>query len=280
MSKLRSNIQVVLVCPRFPENIGMAARACGNMGVANLALVSPELWPDHYLAEHTDVSDPYLEKAFSLATSAGREIIRSLQVYDGLAQALAERTLSIGATARTGGWRQGILNPAQAAELALAHLEEGGKVSFVFGPEDKGLDNEAVELCSHLVTIPTASEPSLNLAQAVLLLLYELSRVLPFDSTEKPPHRSGRAGRAKHSPPITIAQQELLIEKLKEAMLALDSLPADNSSYFMLPIRRLVTRSHIRHNEFSMLMGICGKILRMAGMARTDEPQNRGGPGN
>lgn len=270
MDNFRKNIGVVLVTPRFPENIGMVARACGNMGVCNLGLVKPELWPDHYSAEHTDISDPYIEKALSLATSAGREVIHAAKVFSSLPEALAESTLSIGATARTGGWRQGIMYPAQAAELALGHLQDGGKVSFVFGPEDKGLDNDAIEICSHLVTIPTASEPSLNLAQAALLLLYELSRVLPFASNEKPPLRSGRAGRIKHSPPITLAQQELLIEKLREAMLTLDSLPADNSNYFMLPIRRLVTRSHVRHNEFSMLMGICNKILRLAGIARSN----------
>ncbi len=272
---LRENIQVVLVTPRFPENIGMAARACGNMGVNRLALVNPELWPELWpepssgcAPESLGASSPYLEKALSLGTSAGREIIENAKVFNSLAAALSGTSLSIGATARTGGWRQGILTPAQAAELVKAHLEKGGSASFVFGPEDKGLDNEAVERCSHLVTIPTASEPSLNLAQAVLLLLYELSRTLPFSCEEKPP----RPGRVRHSPPITLEQQELLIGKAKAAMLALESLPSDNSSYFMLPLRRLIARSEIRHNEFSMLMGICSKILRLAGINKKTEP--------
>ena len=267
---LRENIQVVLVTPRFPENIGMAARACGNMGVNRLALVNPELWPEASCGragETPEASSPYLEKALSLATSAGRGIVENVKVFNSLAAALSGSSLSIGATARTGGWRQGILTPAQAAELVKAHLEKGGSAAFVFGPEDKGLDNEAVEQCSHLVTIPTASEPSLNLAQAVLLLLYELSRALPFSTGEKPP----RPGRVRHSPPITMMQQDLLIEKVKAAMLALESLPSDNSSYFMLPIRRLIARSEIRHNEFSMLMGICSKILKLADINKKPE---------
>ena len=249
MSKQRDNIQVVLVRPRFPENIGMCARACANMGVSRLALVQPELWLD---AQGAPLPQ-YLEKALCLATSAGRELIRNLQVYQSLEDAR-------GATARTGGWRQGVLAPAPAMEQVCAHLAEGGRVSLVFGPEDKGLDNRSIELCSLLVNIPTAGEPSLNLAQAVLVLLYELSRCLPFERKEQP----ARPGRERPSPLISLAQQELLLERLKKAMLVLDSLPADNSGYFMLPIRRMLTRSQIRHNEFSMLMGICNKINCLA----------------
>ena len=121
---LRENIQVVLVAPRFPENIGMAARACGNMGVNRLALVNPELWPEPSCArtgETPEASSPYLEKALSLATSAGRGIVENAKVFNSLAAALSGSSLSIGATARTGGWRQGILTPAQAAELVKAH---------------------------------------------------------------------------------------------------------------------------------------------------------------
>ncbi|MBQ4132370.1 MAG: RNA methyltransferase [Desulfovibrionaceae bacterium] len=256
MSNLRDNIQVVLVRPRFPENIGMCARACANMGISRLALVQPELWQD----AQGNPEPRYQEKALSLATSAGREVVGQMKIFSSLEDALSESTLSIGATARTGGWRQGVLTPAQAMEHLCAHISDGGRVSLVFGPEDKGLDNTSIELCSHLVNIPTAGEPSLNLAQAVLALLYELSRVLPFERREQPP----RPGRARRSPLISLAQQELLIDRLKAAMLALDTLPAENSNYFMLPIRRLVSRSQIRHNEFSILMGICNKIIGMA----------------
>ena len=256
MSILRDNIQVILVRPRFPENIGMCARACGYMGVSHLVLLQHELWLGSDFTPKTE----YLEKALALATSAGREIVHSLQIYDSLEAALCDSTLAIGATARTGGWRQGVINPAEAMERVCKHVATGGRVSLIFGPEDKGLDNQSIELCSLLVNIPTAGETSLNLAQAVLVLLYELSRTLPFAQEQKP----ARPGRVKHSPPITLAQQELLMSRLKEAMLALDQLPSDNSNYFLLPVRRLVTRCQLKHNEFSILMGICNKISWLA----------------
>lgn len=260
MADLRENIRVVLVEPRFPENIGMAARACANMGVGRLDVTRPELWPAVWPCADPDAPGrEYAEKALAAATGAGRAVLENLRVFADLGAALAGSTLSFGATARTGGWRQDILTPEQAVALALKHVRAGGEAAFVFGPEDKGLDNEAIEKCSHLVSIPTASESSLNLAQAVLLLLYELSRACPFAGGERP----ARPGRIRTSPFITHEQSELLLERLKEAMLALESLPAENSGYFMLPLRRLLARSRIRHNEFSILMGVCGKILRL-----------------
>ncbi len=262
MSNLRDNIKIVLVNTRFPENIGMVARACGNMGISRMAVVMPELWPQVWpLQEGEDCPGAiYAEKALTVATSAGRETVKNLQAHACLDDALAECTLSFGSTARTGGWRQQVLNPEEAAALTKAHLQEGGNVSFVFGPEDKGLDNEAIEKCSHLINIPTASEPSLNLAQAALLVMYELGRAMPFGAASK----TARAGRMRHSPFITHEQSRLLLEKIKEAMLVLESLPSGNSGYFMLPLRRLTARMQLRHNEYSMLMGVCSGILRLA----------------
>jgi tRNA/rRNA methyltransferase len=260
MDALRAKMQVVLVETRFPENIGMAARACANMGVPGLAVTRPELWPALYPCPESEAGYAYVEKAAAAATSAGRGVLAGLRVFADLDAALAESTLSFGATARTGGWRQELLLPAQAAELALAHLRDGGFVSFVFGPEGRGLGNPDIERCSHLVNIPTASASSLNLAQAVLLILYEFSRICPFGGREKPV----RPGRVKNSPFISHEQSELLAARLKEAMLALESLPEGNSGYFMLPLRRLLARTQLRHNEFSILMGICGNISRLA----------------
>lgn len=261
MLNLRDNVQVILVEPRFPENIGMVARACGNMGVSRLVLVKPELWGGEYSV-----------KARLLASGAGEAALNGIAVYAGLDEALAGSTLCFGSTARIGGWRQGVVQPARAAELAAAHLNSahaagGGRVDFVFGPEDKGLSNADIEKCSYLINIPTASEPSLNLAQAVLLILYELARALPFAAELKAPRPGPRSGKIKSSPLVSHEESELLLEKMREAMLALESLPEDNSGYFMLPLRRLVKRVELKHNEFSILMGVCNKILRLKALA-------------
>lgn len=275
-----NNVQIVMVRTRFPENIGMAARACANMGVSNITLVNPELWAE----KQTQENEKYINKAKNLATSAGVDVISQIKTAPSLAHAVAENTICIGTTARTGGWRQGILTPEAAAQIACEHLLQNGRVAIVFGSEDKGLENHEIELCTHLVCIPTSlSAASLNLAQAILILLYELRKAVPEQikelseaSIKEPsgqhfgqhlgqhPRHSPRQGRVKHSPLATLEQQELLIFNIKQAMQAIGSLPEANSNYFLLPIRRFVTRSQVRHNEFSMLMGICNKIMRLS----------------
>ena len=156
-------VRVVLVEPRFPENIGMAARACANMGLGGLRLVTPELWE----AEHQ-------EKALSLATSQGEPLVRGAACFASLREAVADCHVVLGTTARTGGWRRRVLSPAAAGEKIAARLTEGAQAALVFGPEDRGLLNEEIELCTAIACIPTASgAASLNLAQAVLVLAYE-----------------------------------------------------------------------------------------------------------
>ena len=162
---LLTGVEVILVRTRFPENIGMAARACANMGCHRLCLVAPERWDE--------------EKARPLATPKGLPVLESIRVAPSLTDAIAESSLVMGTTARLGGWRKSVLTADQAGALAAAAVRGGERVSLVFGSEDRGLSNEEALLCQRLVTIPTAGEASsLNLAQAVLILLYECARAL------------------------------------------------------------------------------------------------------
>ena len=185
---LLDGVQVVLVKTRFPENIGMAARACANMGCPGIRLVDPERWDR--------------EKAAPLATPKGQNLLDNVLVSPDLAKAVAASSLVLGTTARTGGWRQALLAPGQAAREVAAALVRGENVSLVFGPEDRGLNNEEITHCQRLVTIPTdAAASSLNLAQAVLLMLYECANAvratrLP-DAEKKGASGSGRAVNAE-----------------------------------------------------------------------------------
>ncbi len=243
-----AGLAVVLVRPRFPENVGMAARAMANMGVSELILVDPER--------------PVLEKGAPLATPQGLPILEVAPVFSTLAEALAPFTLAFGATARTGGRRGSPLEPEKAAREARACVRSGGRAALVFGPEDRGLANEEVDLCPRLVTIPTPAEhSSLNLAQAVLLLLYECAkadRELPFS----PSGRRDWTGRTRgaDSRKVSLAEEELALRTLKEALTGLGSIPADNPAVFMQPMRRFLRRNSLRRHEFDMLMGICRDI--------------------
>ena len=235
-------LQIVLVRTKFPENIGMAARACANMGGDEIILAGPVWWD--------------AEKARPLATPKGQPVLERVRVCASLGEALAGSVLSVGTTARVGGWRRGLLTPEQAAlEVAAARRE--GPVALVFGPEDRGLENEEIEQCSRLVNIPTDGASSLNLAQAVLILLYECLKARGIRHTvlDDPGPGSRR---------VTHEEQELLFATLRDTLLALDYLKGNNPDYFLMPLRRFFGKTALRRHEMDMLMGICRQVNRLA----------------
>lgn len=241
-TSLLANLQVILVKTRFPENVGMAARACANMGCGSLALVDPEWWDR--------------DKALPLATRKGEPLLDAVSVYPNLSAALAPCVCSLGTTARVGGWRRELLSPAQAAREVMEQLPHG-RVALVFGPEDRGLDNAEIEHCSRLVTIPTDGASSLNVAQAVLILLYEcLNAAAEAAPMKLASTRDPGAGSRR----ITHAEQEILYAALRRTLLDIDYLKADNPDYFLMPLRRFLGKTTLHRHEMDMLMGICRQI--------------------
>jgi tRNA/rRNA methyltransferase len=233
------NLAVILVKTKYPENIGAAARACANMGCSEIVLVNPYRW------------DP--DKALPMATAKGAELLSRIRIFDELAEALAPFNSVYATTARTGGWRKGVSTPAGAAPEIVEGIRGGRRTALVFGPEDRGLTNEEVEICGRIMTIPTAPDASsLNLAQSVLVVLYDClksSFEAPF--TPKGPPASRLA---------THEEQELLYETIKQTLLAIDFLKDDNPDYWMLPVRRFLARSPLKRNEFNLIMGVCRQI--------------------
>ena len=241
------NLAVVLHMPKFSENVGSVARAMANMGCADLVLVAPQDF------------DP--GRARALATAKGHDILERMRVADGLAQALAPFATVIGTTARTGGWRKDLASPEAAAGLAARIMARGERVALVFGPEDKGLTNDETMLCGHLVTIPTArAATSLNLAQAALVMLYEMFKACgdaPQASAPDPEQR-----------PASHQEREALYATLRQALTAIDFIKDDNPDYWMLPVRALVERMDLRRDEFNLLMGVCRQLKWAGGKGR------------
>lgn len=236
---LLSDLSIVLVKTRFPENIGMCARACANMGCPNIILVDPEryVW----------------KKALPLATPQGEPVLDHLSVSRTLSDALAPFQSIFGTTARLGGWRRNILHPSEARTRICERLLQGEKVALVFGPEDRGLSNTEISFCHELVSIPTAEAHSLNLAQAVLLLLYECASAM---RNETP--------RERHSSKtITNTELTLFLERFRHVLRRIDCLHGDNDDYFFQPWKRLFARARLRRSEYDALMGLCRQIIRL-----------------
>jgi len=234
-----ANLAVVLFEPILSENVGSVCRAMANMGCSELIIVSPG---------NLDQG-----RARALATPKGHGVLANMRVMESLPEALAPFSTVFGTTARTGGWRKGIITPEAAAEQFARSLGPSTRCAVVFGPEDKGLTNEEIQVCGRLMTIPTdRGATSLNLAQAVLLVLYEFFKARlakPFKAAGPPDSRRA-----------TFEERETLFANLKETLLAIDFLKDDNPDYWMLPVRRFVERVDLKRNEFNLLMGICRQI--------------------
>lgn len=241
------HIDVVLFRPKYPENIGSVARACLNMGCSQIILVDPWNWD--------------LDKALPLATHHARHLLDNIRIFSTLSEALAPYNFIYGTTARTGGWRKAIQTPDQAAISIIDQRNAGGKVAIVFGPENVGLTNEEIELCTQLLTIPTTENlSSLNLSQAVMVVLYECFK----KSLTKPLKISGHE-QARY---INSNEREILFSKLCETLLEIDYLKPDNPDYFMLTVRRFLNRVNPRLNEYNQLMGLCRQMQRIVHLAK------------
>jgi len=260
------DLAVVLFQPKFAENVGSAARACANMGVSRLILVAPR------------DGDP--ARAEALATAKGRQVLAAAARLPDLETALAPFSRVYGTTARVGGWRKGIVTPRQAAAEIVPALAAGESTALVFGPEDAGLTNRETRLCGRLVTIPTSDgATSLNLAQAVLILLYEcLTTAREQARPGGPPAAVTPPGAAAVGREITHAEREALFSALGRALSAIDFLKDDNPDYFLLPMRRFAERVRPTRAEFNMLMGVCRQILWATGRTGGHSGPGRGGP--
>lgn len=248
---LRQRLAVVLFRPKYAENIGSTARACLNMGCERILLVAPR--------------DTASERARPLATVHAEPLLDQARVFADLPSAVAPFTQVYGTTARLGNRRGTLLTPAQAARQIVGQMLEGHEVALLFGPEDRGLTNAEIDRCTHLISIPTATpDVSLNLAQAVLLILYECLRAAR--GTSSPIPRPARTDLVEH------AEQEALFEALQRLLTAIDYLPRANPDHGMLRLRRFWHRLGLHRDEYAMLMGICRQMLRALHQRRPHEP--------
>jgi TrmH family RNA methyltransferase len=154
-----SNSRIVLVRTSHPGNIGSAARAMKNMGIASLVLVAPKRFPD--------------PEATALASGAD-DVLAGARVVESLTEAIGDCVAAYALSARMREWGPENVAVRDAAIAAVAGSGDG-PIAFVFGNEASGLTNEELLACQHHVRIPTdPAWSSINLAQAVQIVAYEL----------------------------------------------------------------------------------------------------------
>ncbi len=227
------HISIVLHKPRFPENIGAAARSAMNMGIGQVVVVDPANYD--------------LEKVRMMATHAAADVVEKIILRQHLKEALADYSCVVGTTARLGKERPGIYSPSQMAQK-LVPISRENQVAIVFGPEDRGLANEDIRLCHYLVNIPTAGFSSINLAQAVMILCYEIFSAAIEKDDPFVPRLANRY------------ELDGMYDQLKEILIRIDYIKPDNPDYWMNHIRRFFSRTGLRAGEVSIIRGVCRQI--------------------
>jgi tRNA/rRNA methyltransferase len=234
-----ADCRVILVRPHYPGNIGATARVMGNMGLCDLVLVEP-------------VADP-LDPASKQMSTRSETILHRARIVTSLAEAIADRHLAVATAASSAGlYRQEAGPPDQVLGDVAEALAAGKKTALVFGPEPTGLTNDEIAQCQGLVAIPTAdTHPSLNLAQAVAICLYELRR--NFEPCQSTPSAA--------PPAPTLDEMERLFAHLKEALEGIHFLYGDKAEPLMHALRQMLGRANLSVGETKILHGLARQIL-------------------
>ena len=240
-------IRIVLVKTTHPGNIGAAARAMKNMGLSELCLVEPKLFPHPDAIARSSRADDILETAL---------------VVESLEEAVADCQLVVGTSARGRHIPWPIVNPrelsAQVSER-LSKTPDDFKVAILFGREDRGLTNEELHACHLHVHIPTNPDfSSLNVGAAVQVIAYELRMALQESVVDEAPQWGVDWD-------IELADQkeiELMFNHLEQTLIDIKFLEPDNPRQLMARLRRLLLRAVPDKVEVNIIRGILTKINR------------------
>ena len=228
--------------------MGSTARAIKNLGFSRLDLVAPQ-------CEHLG------REARMMAVDA-RDVLERATVFADVDAALAPSSAVVGTTRRVGRhrrphWRLDAVAPR------LLTLAREGELAVIFGREDSGLTDDELDRCTHLAYLPSADQyPSFNLAQAVLLVAYELRMAA-----------IGAAEREIVGTPGVHVEREDMYGHLEQALVAIGFLSRDTHEVMMRRFRRILGRAELSREEVKMFRGVARQTLWVAREAGLSIPE-------
>ena len=258
----RDRIEVVLVSPRNPLNIGASARAMANFGFRRLAVVAP--YEEHWREARSAVGAP--------------ELLQDAKETATLSEAAADCTLVIGTGSLAHRRPEQPVVPLPAlTPFVQQEIDRGGRAALVFGPEKRGLTREDLSFCHLLVEIPTTpGQPSMNLGQAVAVCLYELAARLPSSGEKAAASVSGQASlrqeksengdlaepsRSDPGVAATAGELELLAAVVEKTMLAANYSPVSMREANRHDLRLLLRRMALKGRDARRILGLFRRIL-------------------
>lgn len=226
------NIAIVLVGPKYPENIGSVARCAMNMGIPRLIAVNPV--------------NADREKMLKMATHEAAGLIGAMEVYDSISRALAGFQYIAGTTSRLGRHRRAQMTPRELA-VNLVGLSQQNRVAILFGPENSGLSNDELKYCHATVTIPTADFASINLSQAVMIVIYEI-----FVACNPELGKGSEISRL-----ASLEELEGMYTDLREVLDRIGFLKPGGEEHAFEQLRTFLCRVRLLSRDTQMIRGIC-----------------------
>jgi tRNA/rRNA methyltransferase len=229
------HIRIVLVNPLYGGNVGSICRCMANMGLTDLVLVAP---------------GPLNMAEARMMAVAAENLLQARRELSTLAEAVADCGLVMGTTSKAGLYRAHAKTPREWAPRIL-EAAAAGTVALVFGRENWGLTNEELQLCTHLIQIPSHPDyPSLNLAQATMICAYELYVAA---ETYMPP--------LEKSQEVPSVVRERMFAMWRELLLEVGFMSEEKALHMMLGVRRIFARAPLTEDDARIMMGIARQTL-------------------
>jgi tRNA/rRNA methyltransferase/tRNA (cytidine32/uridine32-2'-O)-methyltransferase len=235
-------IVVVLHEPQDLVNIAHVVRGLKNFGLRDLRLVTPREFESH--------------RVEGIAHQT-QDVLGRVRTFTTLEEALADCIHIVGFTARGRTAKRNLQRPREAAaEIIALEADRSEPVALLFGREDKGLSNEALDRCHRIVTIPSdPSYSSLNLGHAVIIMLYELALAR---GAEEQPFKEPR----RPSEPVTAEELERLFVDVSRALQAIDFFKTRNADGVMRTMREIAHRTPLDAREAKLLRAMAIEVVK------------------
>jgi tRNA/rRNA methyltransferase len=230
----KDHISIVLNKPKYPGNIGSVARCAKNMGIESIIVVSP--------------ADFDRDKILQTATHFAASTVDRIRCYDVLEEALSGFSYIVGTTSRLGDARRPAFFPGDLA-AELTDLSQNNDIAILFGPEDVGLTNDELKYCHSLATIPTSdSLKSLNLSHAVMIFCYEI-------------FLAAQDKKETFTPRLATSRElEGMYGQVKDVLTNIGFINPENPEYWMMNVRRFLSRIRLYAKEVQIIRGICRQV--------------------
>jgi tRNA/rRNA methyltransferase len=226
---------IVLVEPQGAMNIGSVCRVMMNFGFSDLRLINPQV--DH-------LGKPAMDMAVK-----AKSLLQNASIYSSLGKSLADCHLVIGTTRRYGKYREDFIYPEDIPAIT-GPLPPHSRIALVFGREDHGLSTAELDLCHKFLTIPTQEScPSMNLAQAVCICLYEWDKIQYKNIDMSEVRELADSG-----------QVEAMFQHMRKTLTEIEYLDPQNPDHILRTFRRIFGRSGLDERDVRILRGLWSRI--------------------